>query len=375
MRNRALALAALPAVVASCATVWGFQAGTLESPDAGTDGGGLDTTPDGGSDAPLHRDAVGYDAGARDAPVADVRTERVRGMEASTAACASPNACAPQLPDSGWSGPYVISETSGTPSALPVCGSSYPKEAYTGLASLDAGPASCTCRCEAAEGGACLPPTVTLYRNPTCMDSNLCATVDASLGACVTFDPSCSGAHMTLTESRAVAGSCSVVASTALPDAAWGAAARLCAPDETATGTCANAGVCMPPVPGLPFQAVYCIASPSLNPVQCPPGPYSHQRVYYMGLGDTRGCTACACSPPSVVCSGGTISNYSSPGCNGQASGPSPTIPESCTNVGASKSGRYNDDAILNSGPCEASGGVNTGNIAPTMPTTICCTE
>ena len=165
-------------------------------------------------------------------------------------------------------------------------------------------------------------------------------------------------------------GTCQASATTSVPDAGWGASARLCKVSLPNSGKCDAGEVCAPPV-GLPFESSYCIATTELSP--CPPGPYTNRRVYYGAATDTRECTACSCGPPSMSCDGGTVSTFNEMGC----AAPSQhtwSAPQSCAGIGGVTSATYDGDAVPNSGPCKASGGLPSGGLTPTNPTTICCT-
>jgi hypothetical protein len=155
-----------------------------------------------------------------------------------------------------------------------------------------------------------------------------------------------------------------------LPDVGWGASARLCAVRGPSSGHCDGGKICTPTV-GPPFEHVYCITKADL--ASCPPGPYAERRVYYGAAADTRGCTACSCSSPSVSCEGGTVSVFDSPGCIGP-SDDAWSAPQACTAIGESTSFQYKGDAVLKNGPCAPSGGAPVGGLTPTNPTTICCT-
>jgi hypothetical protein len=338
--------AGLCTAVSACSNLWGFQDGVPGSSDAGQ---GL---PVGNAGLP----EGGQDAGA------DV--------------AAAPKACAltcVAAPPSGWNGPYALSETTGGPPApapAPCSDGAYVVEAFDGLALPSAPATSCECACGPATGGSCEEPTMTLYRDGMCSSASQCANVVVASGTCVDFDPGCGAAHIEVSPPAPIPGTCEASATTRIPDAGWGASARLCKVREPSSGQCDVGEVCTPPV-GLPFESAYCIAMAGLSP--CPSGPYVNRRVYYGAATDTRGCTACSCDPPSADCEGGTVSTFDAMGCAAPAHHTWST-PQSCTGIGKDTSGKYNGDAVLNSGACRPRGGVPTGELTPTTPTTICCT-
>ncbi len=174
---------------------------------------------------------------------------------------------------------------------------------------------------------------------------------------------------MQVSASRPLPGTCAASAATNVPDAGWTASARLCQVGEPMSGQCAGGEVCVPPVAS-PF--VSCIAMAELSP--CPSGPYTSRRVYYGAATDTRACTECSCSTPSLECTGGTVATFGNPGCAMQ-----PHVawnaPQSCADIHGAQSAVYDGDAVPSSGPCTPVGGVPTGQLTPTSPTTICCTR
>ena len=341
--------------VSACASVWGFQDGVRGSSDAGQ---GL---PEGDPGLPDAGQGPGLLDGGQEAG-ADVATP----PGSCTLTCVA-------APPSGWSGPYELSETTGVaPARAPAhCSDGpYPVEAYDGLALPSAPAPSCQCACGPATGSSCVAPTITLYRGGMCDTGSQCATVAVSSGACIDFDAECKGAHMEVSAPAPLPGTCEASSTTSVPDAGWAASARLCKVGDPPSGQCDDGKVCTPPV-GLPFESAYCIATAELSP--CPPGPYTNRRVYYGTATDTRGCTACSCGPPSMDCKGGTVSTFDEMGC-AAPSRHTWSAPQSCTGIGGDTSGEYNGDAVPNSGPCKPSGGLPTGGLTPTTPTTICCT-
>jgi hypothetical protein len=415
---------------AACASIWGFEDGVL-----GVDGGAPDGTarPDvGGRDgrtakdstADVHDSTVGRDSGAdvrdatvakdagadvheatvakdsgadvHDAPVgedssADVReasSGRDSASDVHDAATGRDSAadvladghepCAftcVQGPPANWNGPFVISETAGgPPPPMPAaCSGAYGTPAYAGLASPDAPAATCACKCGSPAGGGCAAPSVTLYNGSTCDASSECDQIDASAGVCVTFAAGCTGTYLRLGAPEALPGRCTPTATVDVPDASWMASVHLCGPTEASTATCGGGKVCMPPVPDAAFESTYCVARSGSAPLGCPAGPYSHQRVYYGGATDDRGCSACSCGTPDASCSGGTYTTHKKAGCG--ANSATFNAPESCASVGADQSGIYNGDAVLTSGACAPDGGAATGSFTPSTPTTICCTQ
>lgn len=325
--------------VSGCADIWGFQDGVADSTDGGTGAVDAGWLPDGA----------------------------VAPADASEDSAACGLTCV-AAPPPGWSGPYELSEAVGGVAGGCSDGA-YPVEVYDGFAFPSAPPASCACTCGPVTGSQCEPPTITLYRGAMCSAGSQCATVGVSSGTCVAVDQGCGGTHMQVSASRPLPGTCAASAATNVPDAGWTASARLCQVGEPMSGQCAGGEVCVPPVAS-PF--VSCIAMAELSP--CPSGPYTSRRVYYGAATDTRACTECSCSTPSLECTGGTVATFGNPGCAMQ-----PHVawnaPQSCADIHGAQSAVYDGDAVPSSGPCTPVGGVPTGQLTPTSPTTICCTR
>jgi hypothetical protein len=343
-RSRARAWATtlpLSAALVACSAIWGFQEGVLGNPDGGIPEATPDAVPDGGEDA-MSRDT----------------------------GCAPPTqTCEPVAP-SGWSGPYEISEVSG--SSPTACGANYPNQKIVAGASPNAPPASCDCSCGEAVGSGCAAPTLTLYNNSPCDDASLCKTVDASTESCLDLDPMCGGAHMSLSAPTPIVGSCAPMGKTSVVDAGWETTLGVCGtatPPAYVKGICEPEQVCVPVLDGVPFGGTYCIASTGNN--SCPAGPYSEKKVYYRSGTDTRGCTACDCKPPNVTCTNGVVATFNNTGC---PSPPHNTFMAStaCMPIGGDKSALF-IDAEVSSGPCAPTGGAPTGAFMPMNPVTICC--
>jgi len=156
--------------------------------------------------------------------------------------CASVAACVALVP-SGWLGYAALYD--GVPTGVPSCAAPFAVTVTPGSAGLSAAPATCApCTCGPPNGGAC-----------------------AAGGGTATVSPP--------TFARIGLG-CKDQAS----------------PAAGCTGT-----VCQPR-PSAPFGAGICVLQP--GDVPCPSGtPFTDRHVFFVGVDDTRGCTACACGPPS----------------------------------------------------------------------------
>jgi hypothetical protein len=156
--------------------------------------------------------------------------------------CASIAACIAAAP-AGWTGYAALYD--GPTAGAPSCAAPLSTMLAPGNAELTAAPATCTpCTCGPSNGVAC-----------------------------------------------AAGGGAAVISAPAFARLGIG-----CASQTTVAGGC-TADVCQPR-PIAPFATGLCIRQAGDQP--CPGGtPYTDRHVFFAGVDDTRGCTACACGAPS----------------------------------------------------------------------------
>jgi hypothetical protein len=295
--------------------------------------------------------------------------------------CAPGKLCAPRPVEPLWNGPFVVFFSHG--GALPTCDTSMyaPAPAFEGKAGLTAGPARCSCSCGASQGVGCDAPVVTFYSDSTCQ--TLCAGVTnpASLSSCVTT-PACTPTYLTISAPTPNdAGSCPPNATMTLPDAGWSSGARACVPLSPQQGSCGSQQYC------LPSSAPFCISH--TGDVQCPgtEPDYPFRYVYYQGMNDGRGCTACSCSAPSgtscaykpgylPVFSYADIPSGASPGCMAPSGNPF-FAPVGCTVKPSPSDVAFGlgFEAGVDAGSCTPSGGEPDGSAVPNTATTLCCAQ
>ena len=329
------------------------------------DGGTTDTgAPDVRGDS-SHPDGGGPDSGPGDA--GHDATDAVADSPVFAAdACSGANTCAPVAP-SGWQGPLVIWEGTGTP---PSCASFY-LDVFDGGSSPSGSAASCSCSCGPATGSTCGPATVQF--GTTGCGGSCGSAVTAASGACVNVQTqvtACgSGASMMTTGSTADGGGCQPDASVDAQAPTWANLTVACAPSSQSTTGCNANQVCVPGA-GSPFESTFCVLKAGNN--TCP-SPFTNQHLYYSGITDTRGCTPCTCGSPSGVdCnSNAHLTTWSNTSCNTGKGGDFSPLPLSCGAIGAS---HY---AMLTTSPtggtCTPSGGTPTGGVTAANLTTICC--
>ena len=293
--------------------------------------------------------------------------------------CGTAQLCSPPVPTNapGWSGPYALSL--GAQGSLPACDpTAYQSQpAFEGNYGLKASSPQCGCSCSRPQGLTCDPPKVTFFSDSMC---------DAACGAgpvngCLVI-PSCgsSGPANFLEISGATPSAsayCTPDASVVMPPASWNGAARVCQPSTAATkGSCTDPGeLC------LPASTPYCLMfAGDPGDAGCPGDWYVHRHVFYTGIDDQRGCTACTCGAPN-----GATCSFPNPNlpvgsfdttCNVPLGQPF-FAPSPCTAKVPSTFGlRMVLDASVEGGACEAGVVVplSTG-AAGTGATTLCCTQ
>jgi hypothetical protein len=206
----------------------------------------------------------------------------------------------------------------------------------------------------------------------------------------VFLDPDCAtGTTKTLTVSSACtgptfgsggsvaapepSGTCTASGGTAAIAApSWGTAARACMASVT-TGSC-GAGAC---VANPPSGTSICILQSGVA-TTCPAGyNAAAPQVFYTGVDDTRGCSACTCGSVSgVSCNIGSpaINLFGTPSCSTATS--TLSAPSDCTVLPGEFYASLASGAPTLSGTpsCSvADGGTPTGSANPTGPTSFCC--
>jgi hypothetical protein len=186
------------------------------------------------------------DAGEADAPVG-AETSCFDGIDnngdglvdCADPTCASAAACVAAAP-AGWTGHAVLYD--GATAGAPTCAAPFATDLMPGRAGLSAAVAVCSaCTCGPSNGGAC---------------------------------PAAGGAK--------------IVSAPMFARIGIG-----CAGGPAATVGCTGT-VCQPR-PAPPFAAGLCVHQ--AGDVACPAGPFTDRHVFFAGVNDTRGCTACACGP------------------------------------------------------------------------------
>ncbi len=288
---------------------------------------------------------------------------------ASPGASSSCNSMCVRVPPANWQGPYAIYEGMGSPLPTPpdcARAGAYSTDAYDGTGALQAGPAKCSCDCGPVTGASCGSPVVSFYSDGTCMQS--CSPASQVIGSTCTMlnIAGCGGLHFTLAPG-APSGGCAPVSSTTLPALEWQTSVRLCGmPSPPPTSGCEAGQICAPTT-GLPFESVYCVAR--MGAWACPSG-FPAQRTYYASYVDSRTCSACTCESPTGIQCSAMVSTFGDPSCNGGMMQQS--APAACSGAGLKAAMTTGTKAT--GGSCAPSGGIASGTVVPSTPTTVCCT-
>ena len=335
-----------------------------DSPDVGPGDGASDDSPD-----------VVADVATDDGPTAC----DARNPDCSSPSCQPSFACAPAAP-AGWTGPAVLFDSTSAAAPAPTAAAcpttpQYATDAYDGHATPFA-QGGCSCTCGAVAAATCGGPTVTVYQDSQCGTS--CAVV-ANVSACA------KGCAMSTALSAAVTanptpagGSCPPSVANALVPwnmaADWTTTGRVCAASRIVTqGGCAANQVCADSPPPGTVQA-WCVYQ--TGSVSCP-AAYPRQHVYFAGGTDGRGCTGtCGCGAATgVTCTIQSVSVSATSDCAAPATFTSTAMNQCNGNLTATA---RNVTASVSpaGGQCAPSGSAAvTGAVAPTTPTTVCCTQ
>jgi hypothetical protein len=302
-----------------------------------------------------------------------------------------------------WTGPFALYD--GPPSGDKGCPTAFPTHMYGGNGTLTAAPATCTaCTCAAPTGQQCNIGSIDVG-DSTCSGSGDCTgpqTMPAGWnGACYYNSDGWAGGVATCGTQPAGHSTCdagtaacnqsikvdvltvaggSCTASTSTPTVAqpsWGTLGEACGGAATVTTGC-NAGHACLPKPKDPFVSGLCVQKDGVN--ACPPvagSPFTQQHIFYAGVDDTRGCSACACTSPTGGTCSASVTWYPTTNCTGTAVGTAnlTTTTPACIALASnpavgSRKGTFTPPS---GSTCTPSGGQPSGTAAPNGATTFCC--
>lgn len=349
--------------------------------DVAVDSFGSDTSSGsssgGGPDGSMHPDA------GKDAPSDAEMLPDVPFVDSAT--CATGSMCVDAVP-SGWSGPLLLFDQTGTPPPVPPsCPSSYPTTVYDGNAGASGAPATCGCSCGPVMNASCngaAAPELQVFPGagctmPACGNDSLVYTAN---GFCTAVcDVPGTTTFSAIASENPGTGNCTPNPSTSTAPPTWSEVARGCEP-QSVGGGCPGTQICVPDTVS-PFLGKPCIIQ--TGAVSCPSGSsYSVQHTFYGGVSDTRACTNdCSCSAATgIACGGGTVAvydTYTGSTCGGNTE--NVPIDGTCTNLTTTfTSGHLY--AQTNAMPTPSGGSCSvahdptpTGSVTASAPTTVCC--
>lgn len=348
--------------------------GAAPAGDAATDGPNL-TVPDGalrsdGDGVDVGFDATPLDAGgdASSDALADAARDAAPDAAATGDCRADGHRCAESAP-SGWTGPIALYD--GDPGVVPACSAPFApvRLADARAELLPAPPAQCSsCTCQPD----CFASVTPVFAGSCSgrkgvalvFQAGGCETLFVNQAASVILNAPMAGTQCTPSQVQ-----------TTRPALAFQREAKGCEAARLSLGGCPMAGgassICAPKS-SFPFEPGLCVLR--TGDVACPPASsYSARRVFYLGVRDTRDCTACACGAlgPAASCSIVYSVNTDTEKCT-DPGGP-PKSPGECADLG----GFYDVLPVITtyttSGTCPASGGAATGDATLEVPVTVCC--
>ncbi|MDD9933141.1 MAG: hypothetical protein OXT09_06035 [Myxococcales bacterium] len=352
--------------------------GSGAPPGDGDSGGDGDDTGDGdagdgdaGDGDGGDGDAGDGDAGDGDASEADEDCDNGEDddgdgdVDCADADCGALR-CVEPAPD-GWSGPLALWAGSGTP---PDCGDGFGETLLTGGRNIGAPAASCsTCTCDGSSCGSfvdvgtgtvagCDGASCSTSLNGSCAELSTPCLMDTDTAYLETRLPSEPAACEASAQDADVAA------------ASFAEEVRGCGVDEVAARGCEGGEVCAPADEPDGFEAPLCILTQGEE--DCPDGPYSERTLYFTGIDDDRGCSACGCDAPDC--------NYSwSVYASADDLCESPLITlnaaEQCVQVSPTDGAIRVGVAITGDGTCAPTGGQPTGEAIGTGAVTVCCED
>jgi hypothetical protein len=157
----------------------------------------------------------------------------------------------------------------------------------------------------------------------------------------------------------------------------WGLVAYTCT--GTTSGSCNDQGyVCTPKPPTLPPGFSICVSRQGDDPnIKCPDG-YPARSVFYVSAVDNRECAPCECGPPQGSSCTSLVSLYADGACSipvGSVTATSSSATCVTVPAGSSLGSKQAGSPTYVPGPCQPSGGGETGSVQLNDPFTFCCVE
>lgn len=346
-------------------------------------GGGKGATPD------AHVDAKTIDAPrAAEANCFDGLDDNGDGLpDCADPTCATVAMCVAEIP-ADWIGYDQLFDGSASP---PGCTAPFTGTATPGSSGLTAAAATCdACTCGTPANMTCdLPDQITVQdalcgNTPT--DVGQLAVPAAWDGTCFGNDGFPGGntvcgangtspcnVSVTANAPTVTGGSCAPAGGAAtVPPTSFSNIGVACTGAPHGAG-CTGTDVCQPK-PAQGFESGLCIHHD--GELDCPAGPFTNKHVFYTGVTDTRGCTACGCGAPTGATCAATIQVFSTGPATCTGIPVASFTAGSCANLlgnPAVASRRATVTTAPTGGQCGPTGGAPTGTAVGSGATTYCC--
>ncbi|WP_437971843.1 hypothetical protein WMF04_22230 [Sorangium sp. So ce260] len=294
----------------------------------------------------------------------------------------------------GWFGPALL--WYGPPDQAPDCPAEAPNVGYEGFADLAPAPLACAaCLCDPPASASCQLPLGWSAHATTCA-GDIPGSVETAFAAPEAWDGACTAANAipagqdcggqpcvqslsVEAPSVLVSATCTARVDEPPPPARldpWQTRALACLPGAY-TECPDDRSTCMPSPgePGVPPPGGFLTCIFHEGDVTCE-SPYLDRHVFYEGVEDSRGCSACGCGEPEGASCTIMASVYSDGACaetlvSAVVSSTTPFcgVPPPGVALG-SKSAEV---VAVDPGSCTPSGGEPTGELMPVEPSTFCC--
>ncbi len=258
--------------------------------------------------------------------------------------------CLTAAPD-GWDGPVAVRPGAST------CEDETASTTEATLFQDVSAQGDCVCACGDATGIVCDALTLRGYADAACM--NELGTFPAVNGVCAKHEDVDFGSYDPPTANTDLA-SCEPIESAGLAAPSWARTWVGCGPLPTVD--CGDAS-CL----SAPEGAVMCIYRE--GDVPCPGAPFTDREQWHADYDDARVCAPCACGAVDAACNE-VVTSYADDDCTAM---PTPALPTPMCGVVAGARIESSMFVATPSGSCVASGGEVSGEVTPTVPTTVCC--
>jgi hypothetical protein len=239
----------------------------------------------------------------------------------------------------------------------------YPVAGPHGFTGAAAPPAECECSCGFPEDVQCPRATLAYSNDNEC--SEVAGTDTILAGECTSFVSGQGVESVRATGEPPDDVVCTPSVEETVPPLGPMGGTSLCMPESLGEACGGPRSSCLA---SAELNTTYCISREGDH--SCPANSaYDHRTVIYGNFDDTRTCGACECGEPDITCTG--VIRPHADACTGSSF--SFLLNECEPSIGQDlyNSALYTPSEA--SGSCAPSGGAPEGGVAPTQPTTLCC--